>query len=51
MAESNKKNIYVRVILDYILKNKIIDKIKERIFRELEFAVSALDQDDLTGVW
>ena len=39
-----------RAILDYVLENSIIERIKERICTELEFAASIADDHNMTGL-
>ena len=43
------KNSYSLVILDYILKNSVIERIKGRISDELELAASTADAYNMTG--
>jgi hypothetical protein len=48
--ELDKSNSYARIILNYILENGVLDRIKERICCELEFAVSIADDYNMTGL-
>ena len=50
-GEKKEKNSgYAKVIIDYILENSVIDRIKERICSELESAASIVDCYDITGL-
>lgn len=44
-----KKNSYSKVILDYILENSVIERIKERICNELDLAASTADNCNMIG--
>jgi len=49
-GDEDKKASYARDILDYIVENGVIDRIKHRICSELESAVSISDGHDMTGL-
>lgn len=50
-GEKKEKNSgYAKVILNHILENSIIERIKERICSELESAASIADYYDMTGL-
>jgi hypothetical protein len=46
----NKNSGCAKVILDYVLENSLIDRIKERICSELESAASIADRCNMTGL-
>jgi len=45
-----KNSDYAGIILDYVLENSIIDRIKERICNELESAASIADHYNMRGL-
>ncbi len=47
--ESDKKDGYFKVILDYIQENSVIERIRERICSELDSAASIADDFDMTS--
>jgi hypothetical protein len=50
-GEKKEKNSgYAKVILNHILENSIIERIKERMCSELESAASIADYYDMTGL-
>ncbi len=49
-GKGEKNSGYTRGILHYMLENSIIDRIKERICRELESAASVADEYNMTGL-
>ena len=48
--EKDKSNGYAGIILDYVLENSVIEKIKERICSELESAASIAESYKLKGL-
>jgi len=48
--ESNKESGYFKIVLDFLMENRVIDRIKERICSELEFAASIADDYSVTGL-
>jgi len=47
--ELDKKDGYFKVILDYILKDSVIERIKERIYGELNSAATIADDCNMTS--
>lgn len=48
IEESNNQYAHYDIILEYILKNRLIDRIKNRIISELESAASISDSSQMT---
>ena len=46
----DKNNGLARIILDYVLENKLIDRVKNRICSELECAASVADFYSMIGL-
>jgi hypothetical protein len=48
--KTEQNNIYKSLILDYIIENKIIEKIRKRICSEMDSAARLADRFNLTGL-
>ncbi len=48
--EFDKQSVCFKAILDYILENDVIEKIKERICTELNSAAAIADDCNMTGL-
>ena len=50
MTESNNDSSYYDIILDYMHKNGVINRIRQRIVKELESAASISENHNMTGL-
>ena len=48
--KKDRKEDYTKTVMDYVLKTKVVDRIKARTCSELESAASRADACDMTGL-
>ncbi len=49
-AESNNENVYSDLIFEYVLDTRLIERIRQRIFKELQSAASISENFNLSGL-